>query len=929
LRHAYLAALALAGCTSVVTITPNVCGNDVLEPGEDCDQPTGCTSTCRIACAPAAATTCSGTFDGACCPDGMACGADRACHAPTGTLQTTELVQPFDVASIVVTDIDGDGIGDVMGVGADATSVLYGDLATPLARTVATSSPAPTNGVGAVFGDITGDGRDDAVIPTIGGVFALETSSGTPQPISFPVTKGTGLAHERVAAALRLGTLVDDYLEYDAVPGTVAGRYNFQMSVIIAPSLSSASWTTSPPQTNTCGETNMSLASGVRGRAIHPFVDGLQYRVPLVYNGSKAGVCVITADPLVTDSTYAIQKTVWTSYGYVAVEGDGETFFANLISPPGSCPDLVVPLSDGTNPWSMILTGTGASSACTVNTLAAPAFVRGLPYAAMTLAGRPALVTSLGIYTSFVAGANPASLPTREWRYAAVGDLNGDGRDDVVTVGTDTDVEVLFQRVGATPQFSVVTIPTDANVEKVSLGNFDGDLAGDVAIATIDPTVTNGAAELSIAWGSVDEAFSVTDVGAFAEATDFATALLVDTSLPGGDDQNSDVLVARGGAAMTAADPALLIAEYGSTSRVLTAPYVYLSSFGGGGNTIQPAKSVGVEVGDFATAGSPEVFSMFVPQQQQGSSTEPVSGAYVQLAEQSYGDFEASNDGAQTFCGADPTGDPYFCPSNGRYGTIERATTDVMLGVRADVESAITTPTDEMVQLTNAQYCMAYYPGPVGAANKPTLGTVACSALAPEAATSTDPDVMAAYAHLTGTNLRLLDGDGTTAHICLADSNTNAWEAFEWTLTVDADNAPHLASPIRFNTELAAALPAGSPPYTCEQALAVQLGTRTVNGTTYGAGAKEWVLPCSYPTNNTYDMQLWARYVDPGGGPPHYELLWDTKLATGITLRTGDVNGDGLDDIVFTNGTFGSGKEQLHVLVQCDAHETACTGGGS
>jgi hypothetical protein len=249
--------------------------------------------------------------------------------------------------------------------------------------------------------------------------------------------------------------------------------------------------------------------------------------------------------------------------------------------------------------------------------------------------------------------------------------------------------------------------------------------------------------------------------------------------------------------------------------------------------------------------------------------------------------------------------------------TLREATgNDLMLALRGDAE-------------TGTANCMQYFvANDADSTAAPAVTTIACQDVAPAAATSTDPDVMLAYQDLTNVTVRLLDNDGTTAHLCIGTEPTGEWEAFDWTLTVVAGQ-PQLSSPLRYNTELAAAIQATIQP-SCEQAIEMELGTRVIGGVTYGDNAKETVLACAFHGATSYDMQLWARYADPNSGPPHYEMLWDAQTIGGFTMRVGDINGDGLDDLLFLNGgAFGSGKLQLHAIMQCDAHQTDCTGGGS
>src|SRR5579859_4752860 len=145
LAPAVLALAATTACTATATITDGVCGNGVLEPGEDCDSPdtTVCTSTCLLVCSvDARGSACTGSADGTCCPTGFVCGVDSVCHAPSGSVIATTQV-PFNTAAFLVSDIDGDLLADALGIEPGTVEAAYGDTASPMSRTV--TVPAPTS----------------------------------------------------------------------------------------------------------------------------------------------------------------------------------------------------------------------------------------------------------------------------------------------------------------------------------------------------------------------------------------------------------------------------------------------------------------------------------------------------------------------------------------------------------------------------------------------------------------------------------------------------------------------------------------------------------------------------------------------------------------------------------------------------------------
>src|SRR5438067_13756300 len=107
----------LVGCTDLAPLKPGVCGNGVLEPGEDCDSND---PTC-IRCA----RVCSTASD---CPTpDYACGIDGFCHAPGGALGAPSVPVPFQVDDLVITDVNHDGVGDAIGLSKTSLVVRFGD----------------------------------------------------------------------------------------------------------------------------------------------------------------------------------------------------------------------------------------------------------------------------------------------------------------------------------------------------------------------------------------------------------------------------------------------------------------------------------------------------------------------------------------------------------------------------------------------------------------------------------------------------------------------------------------------------------------------------------------------------------------------------------------------------------------------------------
>jgi hypothetical protein len=120
---------AAAGCQSLPDIGADVCGNLVLEAGEDCDgfgdgDNTACgnpgtANGCFFVCDP-------DNLESEPCPEGFGCGADGRCRAPSESFTEGAQVS-FPVADFKVADIDGDGTEDLIGSSQNAFHIAFGD----------------------------------------------------------------------------------------------------------------------------------------------------------------------------------------------------------------------------------------------------------------------------------------------------------------------------------------------------------------------------------------------------------------------------------------------------------------------------------------------------------------------------------------------------------------------------------------------------------------------------------------------------------------------------------------------------------------------------------------------------------------------------------------------------------------------------------
>jgi hypothetical protein len=860
MRHGWLVLVLLGACTDEVTIESNTCGNHVLEQGEDCDQPGAtCTATCRFACVRDASDC---TVAGNCCPAEMACGIDGACHAPTGTLSPSEVSAAFDVTEFRAVDLDGDGVSDVLGTSQGGVLARYGSIDAPLAALVSREAPF-SNGENA-FGDYNGDGHNDVLMPTAGGLFAFDTASGAPAPVAFPTSTDASMQPARIAAQ---------------------GTVRIELAAAATPSMRAVKVAIDPAAAaQPCGATADVDAGLLRGRGIHPYVDGARTLVPMAFISglTQTTVCVHASSGASVAGT--LNRTI---------PPDGETLLAHLDSTTVACPALLVPYIDPQgDARTTIVLPAGTTGACTFPTSQVGALtpfgaaIDGYPLATIALAnGKTGVITSSAVWTVDTTAAMPVKQvteSTRDWRYAVVGDFNGDGLQDFATGASGADAEAFIQRLdGGTVGWDAYRLVTGGGVYTLAAGDFDGDGFDDVALATVDPTNDRTGA-LSVAYGGPDGFTDPVAGPSFPEFTDVTTAPLVDNSVPAGLDHSLDLIVAHGGDGLSAADPGKLTDVFGSSDRQLLAPFAYDSTFGA--STPIPAQGEAVAIGNFGSGAT--AVALF-------GHGKTLDATVVPLAWQT---------GAETF---DALADNPF------HATFKLDEATIFSTAYDAGELLVAVRPSSVVSGNTCQ--VLYYIAP--ATGAPIQSSEACTALL---GSTMDTQLASVSA------IRTIAGEGTANPRILVDRALppKMFYATEWTLAI-SNGAPQLSSPIDYGTEVGAFLGPQGGTVTCSDATAAELGTRTVDGKTYGDGLDRVTACRVAPPMMMPTVVLFARFAAPDGSPPHYEQLVDTKLDLQVDLDAGDFNGDGLDDVVYTAGP--PGFTSVHMHLQCDTHGGGCT----
>lgn len=893
-----LGAILIAGCTDLASISPGVCGNGVVEPelGEDCDGASNCTAACRFSCDAMTA-----------CPDGFGCGYDGTCRAATGTF--TAIVHAFASSSMVINDVDGDGLLDVFGYDQSSIEVRYGAHADPLAQTATLATPSYVGS--AAIGDWNGDGRADLLAPVIGGEIIVDTATGAPEQVVFPA---------------------DNTLVAGATPVRVAGFGAERLVVVTEKPELQINF--GGPQFAPCG-----TSGTLRGHALHPFTDGTaRWIAPMTISNPGASPIECLAE---TDSGKAL------ALGAVNAEADGETFAAVLDHTGNGCPTVFIAGRDKgmDNPEATFLVkGTGTVGSCswdqeqvfelltsTVTDTGPVLAAIGIPLAVLD-GSKQLLVTSNGVWSvpsgpvavgqasassstttlvdptaSFVtagvvpgdvvlahvtAGGNPQRLvvatvsptsitfatagsttksayyaiahpvtriaePTRDWRFAATADFNGDGRADFAVVGANgfDGIEVMLQTAAGV--FERTRIAIDTNPTSLATGDYDGDGMADVAAAVVDPVTGEG--QVYVAFSNGNGQFTpLAQLASLPQLAAVATGVFANPAVPAALDHADDVLAAY--ATGAGAEAAIF---YGAGDRLLSAPWQAPRDV----KSTTSAVTLPVEALAFhAPDGKAGQLLMF-------QAVDSDQATLIYQLEQS-GDSMSATTVAGTGSVATCRGGDY-CPGESHPFAWRRTTGDLLLALRSETNTGLD------------DYCGTAFVNPIT-----TLAPLSCRQLLGDAG---DPLRLNSV-----TSGRVVAATDASA-LVMIDRNsvpgvsTSPVEGALFTLT----DAPALALAIDPQAELAAQ----GITALCDEAAQIQLG----------AGEPSLAFACTVGKNYTLFVRA------PTGA---WRTLRETMQPVRPILRAGDFDGDGLTDLIYAITTR-SGTE-LTLLRQCDAREAGC-----
>jgi hypothetical protein len=519
LRLAPLVLLALlADCANLPPIDAGVCGNDIIDPGEDCDTfPTAPGTTCRPPTAPVGACRLDCSSGGVKeCPPGWGCGVDAICREPTGNFTRQTQYVAADAWRVMTGDFDGDGTSDVVARAAIDTAG-YSNLRIQFyqsnpkqndpALIIAPSSTlalAPSV-ASPVVQYLNGDNLSDLAFIASGGLdVMLGQADQTLAPVAYP-------AYTYSSTSLLLGTVN----VYGPAPTQALLTFIAQNGMAPAVLIDLGSGQQTAIATGSKGPSDLA-GSLVTARFVESAAQEACDQVVLAFSAAS------TAD-VYSPCTFDGGKVAASSAGPIAqvklpgahliiagaaagdVDGDGHQDLLIGTVEVSLAPSTYVAYGDGTGSFQDANGSPNAASLLSVDWGGATTGIK-MPIAVGDLNGdgKADLVCPDSIYITAPAGsATPyvraVAKSTGLWTDARIADMTGDGLPDVIASANDELDAAFFMGTGTTI-LNPFTIATAGEVAALAVADFDGDLIDDamLAQAPADPTLSQ---QLTIAWG--------------------------------------------------------------------------------------------------------------------------------------------------------------------------------------------------------------------------------------------------------------------------------------------------------------------------------------------------------------------------------------------------------------------------------------------
>jgi hypothetical protein len=490
----------LVGCSDLAPLEPNMCGNGVVDPGEDCDtlDPTdrACVE-CRSMCTSSAA-----------CLEGWSCGTDSVCRRPSGRFEPigSAAFAPTLGDATIVADVDGDGFDDLVAdTGGASISWWRGG-----SRGLEATEPLGLGVSRLAAGDLDADGRSEIVANSViqdaqslsilqesGGKLAITPREGAPTSLPeftfsalpdpanrIAIGAFEGLGHPIVA------------LHHDGpmlrLSHTTGVRGSGTFVPCVRPLLPASFGPSFPPQVPVIGRAR--LAEPAELLAVAEFTSGPGSIGIYQDTGVTFEDCALIRTATIAPPANSVLDSSIIHLADVDADGANDLVFSANV---GTIVQVAVArgAGDGTFDEARFIDATNAVVAFRYLTMESTCLgiLGGVYLAPILTAGdvdgdaRADFVGPTGVWID----DQPTAGTDRVWASARIADFNGDGHADVAALGLDENcqVEPEIDLLLGDGQGDFVPHPIFGPVvpHALAVGDFDGDRIADLAVADGEP----------------------------------------------------------------------------------------------------------------------------------------------------------------------------------------------------------------------------------------------------------------------------------------------------------------------------------------------------------------------------------------------------------------------------------------------------------
>jgi hypothetical protein len=544
---ALLALAVVAGCADLPAIPAAVCGNGVVDPGEDCDgvsdpalgPGTHCGAlsagarACHYLCTPPVQRG---------CPAGWGCAADGVCRYAAGLAALKAAPGapwPLPSRTFTVGDADGDGRLDVLAYGGTTFTARFG---TGDGRFNAQASFSTGFGSGLpALVDLGAGGPAsrplDALLPQASGLYGLRVVGDRSfAPVAYPaLVQPAGAQVERIVPLrLHAGEAGDALLHF---VGATVRRFD-EDNLVDGPllfQLPEGRDGGALPGRVAVGDLDDPVSAPPTRQVLALALAG-EVSVPIY-------AAATTSDDLVLRQRLALPDPVDAGARFVDVDGDGRLdLIVSLTGVDGPYVATARGLGDGT-------LGPAARDERFAGLVSAGCGTSPWPLAAGDLDhdGVADYVGARGVCVTrglalVKTGDQPADR-VAPWTEAVLADVNHDGAADVAALAAgEVGIDLLTGDPAGRGLFNYARVPTAAAPRFLRAGDFDGDYVADLAFVEAAPRVLGGD-QVAVSFGASDgRPAAPVPMGDFASVTALEPAALVFGGAPR--DLTSDLVVA-------------------------------------------------------------------------------------------------------------------------------------------------------------------------------------------------------------------------------------------------------------------------------------------------------------------------------------------------------------------------------------------------